>query len=227
MSKPSLKRQASFKGKQPWKKQRVSPMNLNRELRVAAVRQSAHTDFKVVDLISGNQAVSTAGLMNSLTLGLARGTDYYGQFSGGRIFPASIQTKWSVNIGPGILGLGDATNLCRFILFQWDDNTPPTEATLLQGAPFHQSPINLNAREICTVFHDETVALTQYAGAVIGFDNKCGKFYIKGKKMLPVEFVSGATTISKGGLYMFVVTDSAIAPAPNVNYYCRLTFTDS
>jgi hypothetical protein len=179
-------------------------------------------EYKVTDS-AGVGSVSNTGTMASLTNSLIRGTDYLNQFEGGRILPEGIQIRYEWTMG-SLAGVGDGTNVCRVIIFQWMDSIVPTVAGILQTVnPL--SAVLLTNRSNIIVLHDRLVSLKQYAPN--GNDAQCVQAYVKGKRMVPMEFPSGAVIPQKGGLYALFLSDSTVAPAPNLDFYFRVTFTDT
>lgn len=200
------KRQRSFNTKS-------RPMKRRRTTRSPQLYRTV-IDYKVTDS-TYSTTVSDAGAVVSLLGNLTRGDNYIDNFEGGRITPASLEFR--VSGTPG-----DATNVLRVILFQWFDSTTPAAAGVLQltGAYGVFSPKYLSNRDNINVLADRTWTMDTYNP--VFFE----RIYIKGKKMTNVEFPTGAVTAQKGGIYCLMISDSAAATHPSLDWASRVTFID-
>jgi len=226
-----MKRQVSVSARRSnAKRQKTSPIPRNFTGQYA-IRPST-VDYKINDYNAIPAVVTTAGTILPLNQFLIRGANYVNEFIGKLVTPVGFQCKWNLSGAfSNVFLAADLNNVTRFILFQWDDNSVPTLADIVQdvGAPW-QSGINFDKREKLTILKDWQVSTwctnTNGITAITSSNSHSGKFYIKGNKMSPIKYNSNPFSIEGGGFYMLVVSDSSIAPNPTYNFYTRMTFTD-
>lgn len=126
---------------------------------------------------------------------------------------------------------GDTTNALRVIIFQWFGNTSlhtPTVGDVLQqygstlgvlSTYLHDGEQGTNFR----VFYDKTTT------AVNGTDTVDKVFSVK----VPLKYARKKCQFNAGsasrtnGLFLCVISDSAATPNPGIEYWSRVTFTDS
>lgn len=179
-------------------------------------RELDPNDYKVTDTQVNANGVSTSGVVFDLLSNLSPGVGGKDAFIGQKINPVGLNLNWSVI-------LGDNTNLMRLILFQWFDASTPVPSGVLQGNCL--STVNLVNRENIKVLRDELVSMALMATG--GYNQACGKFYVKSKKMIPAQYNVDLSKFQKGGLYLLVISDSVITPNPTVSFYSRCTFLDN
>jgi len=176
------------------------------------------SEVKCTDLAVNNAAVgAAAGLVSNLFTNLVGGTSWYNQYVGQKIQPTSIELRYQFIVG-------DPTNICRLVLFQWYDNsTAPTAATVLQAVN-SLAPKSMDNRSELKVLADR---LHFMAILSTGGNNNCGdRIHIKKNKMTEAVY-NAATGRYKGQLYALWLSDSTILPNPTVTFYSRVYFTDT
>jgi len=157
---------------------------------------------------------------NSLSMTTV-GDQTYGERQGDTITPSRFHFSWSWSTG-------DSYNQCRFIIFQWrpDDNVyPPTGAinNILNSTSIGTSGAALSQlvfdQKNFHILYD-SLRTTTDSGA-----NQCinGRVTIFGKKMLRIKYTSGAT-LGHNNIYGLAITDSAVAPHPQLIFNCTLEY---
>lgn len=210
----TLRLQSKRRRQQPYNARITSSLN----------RTSRTAEYKVTDYGVTGTVNSTGSVLTPL-INLTRGNDYFNNFIGQRIMPVGFRFRYTWSMGP-VAGVGDGTNVCRVIIFQWLDAGTPTIAQITQNSTV-LSPTLLSNRDKINVLHDHVTTLAQYAGSALGYDCKAVDGYVKGRRMVPTEYTTGlVATVNKGNIFVMALTDSAIPPAPSLNLYTRLTFND-
>lgn len=191
---------------------------------VAASRRIGQSENKCTQYNFAHQ-VSNTGVVLNLYSNMSQGTGPLDNYLGNEILPTSIRMNLSITMGP-LAGVGDGTNVCRVIIFQWLDASAPVLGGVLASPSDPHSFLLWNNTENVRVLSDKLYALSQVTAAA-GYDALCDKVYIKGKKIMPTKFDQhGAGTTQKGGLYVAILSDSAVAPAPYFQASFQVTYTD-
>jgi len=190
------------------------------------------SDPKVTDFYYAATAVTSSGTILNLLANLTSGTGYLNNFVGRQLTPIGLDIRYQV-IGcqSNALAASDLTNNVRVMIFQWDDAVTPTVAGVLQAASTNMmSPILITNYDNITVLHDKL-----YSTWITSFDATSGyansnaytrRKYIKGFRINPITWNSGAVDPQKGGLYALLISDSGVTPNPFVTLTSRLTFND-
>lgn len=226
-----MKRSSAYIPKNtPYKKRRTALNSSayvikNQNAMVAASRRIGQSENKCTQVQTA-QAIYNTGFIQNLYYNMSQGTAPLNQYLGNEVLPTSIRMHLSATMGP-LAGVGDGTNICRCIIFQWLDASVPVPAGLLQSPTDPHSFILWNNTENVRILSDKLFAVKQYAGSSTSFDAVTEKVYIKGKKIMPTKFDQhGGGTTQKGGLYCLLLTDSSAAPAPYFNVHWQITYTD-
>ncbi len=122
--------------------------------------------------------------------------------------------------------LGDTTNICRIIIFQWHPNSTPTVANILNTVGATNavcSSYNVDNEQQYKILHDKTYYLSSVAYPQRGVSDKV---WIKSGFERNMQFVAGGTT-GTNHFYKLVISDSGAAPNPLLNSDSRLRFTDA
>lgn len=217
-------RSSSGKNKRPVKRAKTT-----QQVAQAAVRKELRkiSDFKVTDNAQNNVSVSASGSMTSLLGNLIRGDAGVNNFDGNVINPCGIRLKYFFNTD-------QSYNACRIILFQWFDSTVPTAANVLQNTATGLGTISdvlESNKKFIKILHDNTVVIAptaNNAGAILGQGiSDCYDVYIPGKRIRQIKFASSSATVQDGNLYCLCISDDSLVSFPGVNWYTRVTFTDS
>lgn len=171
----------------------------------------------IMDRTAGGIAITTTG-----TLGIfpypALGTAV-NERTGNEIRASSYQFKsnWV---------LGDETNFCRFIVFQWLDRSPtsPTLTDILEaqaGVANVNSLYNKTLGSSFKILYDKTFGLNDNGREVMVMH----KLITRGFKR-KVEF-NAATTLSYNSVWWLAISDSAAVPNPAMSMDIRTNYTDA
>lgn len=165
--------------------------------------------------------VSTVGTMAAIAQP-AQGTAY-NQRVGDRIKPMQLY-------GNVLMTVGDHSNVCRFILFQWfpDNNfDAPSMANDIfsQGAsmnwmsPFIQDPRKRRKFRVLV----DIIRPTAYYG---GPGQALVKFNIPASRMAPIQFTPASATTGEGFIYYIEVSDSGVATHPKMSFAFNYKWAD-
>lgn len=172
-------------------------------------------DVKRHDVLSAANSVSSTPSYVLLN-GLSQGDDSVTR-DGNEIYISSVYIKGSITAA-------DATNSVRMLVF-WDsqpNSTAPVDAQLFFSpvAYPHLSTLNYDYRKRFRVLSDEMFVVD--SNDPVSFYRR----YIKiGRKTLYVGSSSTITGITKGALYMCMVSDSGASTHPEVTFQSRIHFT--
>lgn len=120
---------------------------------------------------------------------------------------------------------GDANHV-RVILFQWhDDSTPTPSNVLIAGYLSTVNSVNSlyhhDQRKKYSVLWDKKIRLDPSGPTSAFFDS--GYKFPKVKK---ISYTAG-TTVGNNKLWLLIVSDTASATYPTVNYVAKLTYNDA
>lgn len=184
------------------------------------------TDWKYADINANATNVQTGGSITSLFSNLVRGDAGINNFDGNIITPQAITMKY--NIHTSVL-----RNAVRVMLFQWFDSAVPVISGVLQtnaAIAATLSPVLVTNKSYIKVLYDRTHCLAPTAGGdttVIGEGvTDTITVYIPGKRLRKVRYNSTTNVVQEGQLYLLLISDDAAIPSPQINYYCRVTFSD-
>lgn len=145
--------------------------------------------------------------------------------TGLKITPKTLNTSLRITAEAG-----EPSNEVRFIMFRWYDDVAPTVNDLLQsnssgifnGYSYIDIPRVWPGSPKVEILSDRKMAIDPNS-----HDTMYYKFYKKFKASNRIRFRGPANgDIERGSIYLFMVTDSAVAPHPVITGYSRLTFTD-
>jgi len=196
---------------------RGAKLNLRQKRQVKRLIGS-RTEDKIVDnggIIASPDAGGTVGLLPLPS----EGTGSY-QRVGDEILLKKLMFTFS-------WAVADTTNLCRLIMFRWDDNnaiTAPIRADVMANTgplAFYNDTNIENGR--VKILYDKTIALsTQGPAAYV----RRGSVY--GTKLGKKKLVFNPTAITaKGAIYYLAITDSIAASHPSLGLTTRLHYTDA
>lgn len=129
----------------------------------------------------------------------------------------------------GTVTTGDTTQVFRVICFRWKQNTlsvAPTQTYLL--SPYTSSvqaaycPMNHDTQANMQVLYDKTYVLNSVSKPQLLIN-----ISLNLSKLPKVSYDAGSTTNGNNQIYMYVVSDSAVATHPSINFISRLSFVDS
>lgn len=187
-------------------------------------RRIGNVEQKVTQFQYQN-SVSNSGTVQDLLSNLIPGTSSLNNHIGNEVLPTSVRIHLSITMGP-LAGVGDGTNICRVIIFQWDDSiVPAVNGVLAIGTSPHSQYLWDNIENL-NILSDKMYALKQIVPNT-GYDAICDKTYIKGKKVMPVKWNAATGSVQKGGIYALMISDSSVPPAPYFSLYTQVTFTDA
>lgn len=119
----------------------------------------------------------------------------------------------------------DATNILRFIVFQYFDDSFPTTANILQSTSSTNSwlsPYNFDNAKAFRILYDSSKMLNGVAKPGIVFNK-----YVKLTKARKNVEYSGTTSNGLNKVYLLVVSDSTAVSHPTFKGIATLTYTDS
>jgi len=181
-------------------------------------------DLKYVDYsVSAN--VTNGGTITSLFSNMTRGDNGLNMHNGNVINPKYITVDY-------FFATQQVYNSLRLMIFQWQETTTPTLATLLQSTTSGiatVSPINISAKSEIKVLADHKLILAPTAGGdstPTGHGVHHGSMYIPERKLKPVRFNASANLIQSQNIYLLLLSDDAVPNYPICNLYARVAFTD-
>ena len=227
---PALTRQNAF-SIQPYKKPRYSTPEA-RALRQAntTIRYQRKTAGRVemkVTYKNDAGSVTTTGVIDQLTANMTRGNAAIDNFLGLEVLPTSVRVNIALTMGQSAIASGDGTNIMRVLVFQWYDSTLPAISGILQDATSPLSMLRWENKENIKVLADRLYALKQTGLQQDSHDAISDRIYIKGKKMVPIQFNAAGNAVQKGNIYIIILSDSSVTANPYVVYHSQITYTDS
>lgn len=178
---------------------------------------------KYVDLTRAISA-SMTGQILSLCSTVLIGTGSVGNRIGNKIELTSIQAR-------GQIGLADATNKVRMIVFQWAHNANaafPVITDILDNVAYVGSypvfaPYAFNNSGSFHVIKDKTYVLDNTSRQTIHW-----KFKIKASRipMRKLTYDNISNRPIEGEVFILWISDSGVAPHPNVDYISRAYYID-
>lgn len=131
----------------------------------------------------------------------------------------NIKIKYHVN------PTGDPTNVVRVILFQYKLNSGyhvPIMADVLETAGNVDSDYKREKAYGCKILYDRRHAVgTATNGVALGFIN------IPARRLIKHVSFNPALGAGQNKIYMLVMSDSAVAAHPTVDYYSMIEYTDA
>jgi len=224
------KRSVSYKHT-PYKNPKRASMQ-NKERSDYQLVRNVSLDYKVADFSSSGTINTTGGIL-VLHGNMTQGSNYFNNYIGRKVELIGVDLRYEIvgAVSNAIL-TADQNNKTRLLLFQWMDDAAPTVASVLQitgSATAVLSPITINNFENINVLHDSLVS-TYTTATTTGYASSTSfskRVYIKRKKLRPIDFNNTTGGTSKGGIFILLSSDSAVAPNPSYTLYSRLTFTDA
>jgi len=140
----------------------------------------------------------------------------------------------SVNIRFGML-IGDSTNNCRIIFYQWKPVSFPSPSNILSpgidGTNIDvYSMYNPEYESEYKILYDKQVLLQGFGTAASPFGPGSEKIFKKtiAKKLLKkLSYVNGSSTVGSNQFYYLVVSDSLAAANPTLSMKVRFNYTDA
>lgn len=221
-----MKRRAALadeEGYAPRKKQRTLALTPRQQLAVTR-EVKKQISFKAEKKVTDNNMVPTsisyAGSTTSLLANLVRGDESMNDFDGGQVNPLSVELRYRLTSAAGAY----LWNSVRVIVGQSRLLSTPTAVNILQstGSSFATvSPRLWERMKNYKIFYDKVHVLNYESN-----QSEAGKVYIN-KGLIPVEYTStGVLSITKGDIFVLVISDDAVAPQPSIEWYSRVKFTD-
>lgn len=164
-----------------------------------------------------NGSASTAGTITKLTI-IPQG-DSGTTRDGNNVNITRIQFRYS-------FAYGDATNVCRIIIFQWkndDTNDFPTVAKLIQD-PVNNSWLGsqIFANPDARILYDRLHFVSGNGFAVTG-----SRAVIKSKKYAKKLKYNAGVNTGSNQLYVLYLSDSSTSTHPTFNMWGVVSYTDS
>jgi len=222
--------------KQPPRKRVKNQKKLPRALAQTLNYRTTIPEYKVTDNITSNQSVTTTGIIHNCTTNLVRGTGALNNFIGNNVTPVGLQVRYQIVSGESssIIPVGpDTNNMTRVVVFQWLSDTVPAISDIFQStaglAPI--SPWKQENLDKLNILSDRNYAtwLVSYQynslSTTISGNAYTDSVYIKGKKLLPIQF-SQAATPNQNNIYVVFIADSTAVPHPTCSCMTRITYTD-
>lgn len=183
-------------------------------------------DWKYTDINANSTNVQTTGSITSLFSNLVRGDTGLNAFDGNIIRPQAITLKYFCHTST-------VRNAVRVMLFQWFDSATPVIAGILQNGgaiTATLSPILVTNKSYIKVLYDRTHQFAPTAGGDTTVTGEgvtdCQTVYIPGKRLRTVRYNSSTNVVQTGNLFLLLISDDAAIPSPQINYYCRVTYSD-
>jgi len=201
---------------------RRSPPSIEQRVQRAVKK---NREIKYADRYQAVQAVTNAGATLDILNGLVRGDDAFNNFDGNTIYPQSVSVNYN-------FFTNQSYNSVRIMVVQWMENSTPGTSDILQDNATHIAPISfpaVNSKGRMRVLADRQHILSPTAaGTSIVYGDGCvnGQIYIPGSRVAPVKFRVGSTDKLTGGLFVFIVSDDAVATFPACNLASRVSFFD-
>lgn len=179
------------------------------------IRQDEETKYCDTSLLA--QAVDyTDGKVHSFTSGLLRGTTE-SNYLGDKIIPVGLHCKIQ-------LTRSDSTQLFRIIIIQNKAGGVPLLGTLLQNISSLTTPLSLydvDYEDTYRVLYDRLISMDSIRNTTMAFTIKIGQ-----KRLRRIAFNDGSGTLEKGGIYLCIISDSAVTTHPTIDLRSRLYFKD-
>jgi len=140
----------------------------------------------------------------------------------------------SVMIRGGML-IGDSTNNCRLIFYQWKPVSTPIPSNILNpgidGTNIDvYSLYNPAYASSYKILMDKQILLQGFGNTSAPFGPGSEKVFKKtiSKKLLKkLSYVNGSSTVGSNQLYYLALSDSITAPNPTLSMKVRFNFTDA
>lgn len=177
--------------------------------------RSAPLELKFYKTALVPTAFTWSGTTTSVVGGITRG-DAANQFDGNKLMPAGLTIRLSMY-------QNSASALTRFIVVQVVKGTAPLASELIDtinSANTPLQPYNRGYKPTVKVLFDEIIPVFPTGQSV-----QVRQIYIKGKRMKPIEFITGTTNISTGDIRMYWYSDIAAA-GPNIAFTSELLYAD-
>lgn len=122
--------------------------------------------------------------------------------------------------------VADTANFVRYLIFQWLPNNAtvtPTIGAILEQATIQGQHNHTNVGHLFNMLFDRTYTMSQTGSNAAMVRN----FSIYGKRLRKIVEYNPTATTGFYHVYMFVLSDSSLAPNPVCNMVTRLTYTDA
>lgn len=213
------------------KRRRAASLSIAQSQQVRAIANQVVTrsgDTKYTDFYDSATVYNTGHLF-SLASNLTKGDLGMNNYEGNEIKLSGLTVRayWTST---------NSYNTCRFIVFQWNDFSTPTPATILQdiatpaSALIPLQPKQVGVMQQLRILYDEVVIL-QNPGGPVGTTLTTAthlhkRVYIPGKKLSKIRFNPLSNQVTTGSLWILAISDDAIGTAPGCFVTSRLSFTD-
>ena len=115
-------------------------------------------------------------------------------------------------------------DIIRIIFFKWKSDSTPVISDILGGASNTEHPLAQDTKGLYVMLSDNVLRLGNYDSSLNRLQFK--KFFSQKKLGQTVRY-NGGTTTGHNKIYMCIIGDRAGADVSNVDYNCRLHFTDA
>lgn len=222
-----MKRQASTQAISTRRKRAKASTSTTTVQAVVRKELRKKTDWKYTDVGSTAVPVYNTGTIASMYANLTRGDLGINNFEGNVVNPQALTFKYYAETAQPF-------NTIRVMLIQWFDAATPLLAGLLQSTSSGLAviaPTLVTNKQYIKVLYDRTHMLAPSAadgGAIFGNGiMQPVTVYIPGKRLRNTRFNSGTNVVQDGNIYLLAVSDDAALGTVNLNYYSRITFSDS
>lgn len=192
--------------------------------RVEARKAIAKTvETKMYDSNYTAQAVDyTNGFVSSLTAStggnsIIRGTAE-DNYIGDSIRPVGFSMRMQFT-------RSDSTQLFRVVILQNKAGGIPLTTTLFQSVSNVTAPLSHFDKDYVHTYNvllDRLISMDQIRDTTL-----VRTFKVSQKRLRSLWFNDGVGNIQKGGIYVLVISDSAVATHPTIDYRCRLYYKDA
>jgi len=188
------------------------------------------TKKQVEDMIKGEQEVKFIDVVNATTISYAGTVIALSDVGNGttnitRIGNSIIPRKLELRL---TMSCADAYNVMRVIIFRWGlrfSVDPPDASDILElvsSTNAVNSPYAYNERSAYKIIFDQVYTMVLSQSDNIKYANISLKM-----KQKAVNYFGASTSDIMNGYYVLFISDSSVTTHPGMNYYSRLTYTDS
>lgn len=173
-------------------------------------------ELKYTVVTSTPFGVSFAGGSQSLFANLSRGNSGKDNYDGNGLTPKSVTVRLAIKPQSTI-------DMVRIIVAQQIKGALPSAANLLDTTGSISTPLasfNRPYKRTVKILADRLYAASNSESGIY-----TDTIYIKGKKLVPLEVLSGAQTTTSGDIAIYYYSQ-VTAAGPVLDYYTEVTFTD-
>lgn len=176
-------------------------------------------ESKRYDLQLAVSTIDYSGFVTSFTNAMTEGTSDI-EYIGDKIRATHLCVR-------GNLVGADSTNMVRIMIVKSFTSTAPTAATLLQSVGNVRAPLSARDADYEATYKtlwDRTYSLVPATTSL----QRLFKINLPGKSLGVIHFQDGGTAVlERGGIFMMVISDSAAASHPTIQWESRLHYKDA